>query len=129
MDADKGFWGFIAPDGSTAVEAQFADARPFAGGLAPAKDPKTQLWGLIDTKGSWRVEPRYLSLGEKTGDLFPAHGSPTNSYDVDDESGAWREYWAQGNGDPFMAYGYIDAAGNWVFKPSFGDTLIRQSIQ
>ena len=129
MEADKGLWGFIAPDGSTAVEAQFADARPFAGGLAPAKDPKTQLWGLIDTKGSWRVEPRYLSLGEKTGDLFPAHGSPTNSYDVDDESGAWREYWAQGNGDPFMAYGYIDADGNWVFKPSFGDTLIRQSIQ
>ena len=129
MDDGKGLWGFIAPDGSTVIEARFADTRPFAGGLAPAKDPKSQLWGLIDATGAWHVEPRYLSLGEKTGDLFPAHGSPANSYDMDDESGAWRRYWQQGNGDPFMAYGYIDTEGNWTFKPSFGDTLIRQSDQ
>lgn len=129
MDDERGLWGYIATDGSAVIEARYSDARPFADGLAPAKDPKTQLWGLIDTTGAWHVEPRYLSLGEKTGDLFPAHGSPANSYDMDDKSGAWAAYWSQGNGDPFMAYGYIDTDGNWAFKPSFGDTLIRQSEQ
>lgn len=130
MNPEKALWGYIDTAGKEAIPARFAAAYPFSGEYAPAKDPDTQLWGLIDTSGAWHVEPRYLSLGEKTGDLFPAHGSPANAYDVeDDKTGAWAAYWAKGNGDPFMAYGYIDADGNWVFKPSYGDTLIRQPEQ
>ena len=130
LDAAKGLWGYIDISGKTAIPARFSEAYPFAGGLAPAKDPDTNLWGLIDIEGAWHVQPRYLSLGEKAGDLFPAHGSPINSYDVDYSSGsAWDTYWKEGNGDPYIAYGYIDTEGNWVFKPSFGDTLIRTPEQ
>lgn len=130
LDASKGLWGYIDAAGKVIIPARFSAAYPFANGLAPAKDPDLQLWGLIDTAGAWRVEPRYLSLGEKTGDLFPAHGSPINSYDVDDGPGsAWDKYWREGNSDPYIAYGYIDIEGNWVFKPSFGDTLIRSPEQ
>ena len=129
LDEGAGLWGYLDTTGKTVIEARFAAAYPFSDGLAPAKDPKLQLWGLIDTTGAWRVEPRYLSLGEKAGELFPAHGSPANSYDIEDKSGAWEAYRLQGNGDPFMAYGYIDAEGNWIFKPSYGDTLIRTPEQ
>ena len=126
MDAEKSLWGYIDSNGEVVVPARFSAAYPFADGLAPAKDAELSLWGLIDTNGAWHVAPRYLSLGEKTGDLFPAHGSPIDSYDTDDGPGsAWDAYWKEGNGDSSIAYGYIDDTGTWIFKPSFGDTLIR----
>lgn len=126
---DTGLWGFIDVNGKQVIEAEFLDVRPFASGLAPAQDSASRLWGLIDTAGEWHVEPQWLSLGEKTGDLFPAHGSPAGIYDIfGKDEGAWKEHEKTGAND-FFFYGYVDADGNWIHQPEYGDTLIRKSPQ
>lgn len=130
LDDEAGLWGYIDAEGNQVIAPRFAAAYPFADGLAPAQDVATKLWGLINVAGEWAGAagvPRFLSMGEKTGELFGAHGSPNYDYDV--ESKAWEQYLDEGNDDIKFAYGYIDAAENWVFKPSFGDTLIRQPEQ
>lgn len=124
--AAEALWEYIDVAGNTAIEARFANAFPFVDGLAPAQDAETRLWGLIDTAGSWQVEPRYLRLGEKTEMLLPAHGSPANVYDIGKaDKAAWEAYTAS-NVSWTFGYGLIDEDGEWVVKPVYGDTLIRQ---
>ena len=130
FDDEEGLWGYIDAEGNQVIAPRFAAAYPFIDGLAPAQDAATKLWGLINVAGEWvgsTSVPRFLSIGEKTGELFGAHGSPNYDYDV--ESKAWEQYLDEGNDDIKFAYGYIDTAETWVFKPSFSDTLIRQPEQ
>ena len=128
-DEKAGLWGFVDVSGEFAIDPRFREVRPFSqvegsGPVAPAQDAETELWGLVYPTGSWAVEPRFLKLGERTGELWPAHGSPANVYDLD--SAEWEAYEATGQ-DVRFGYGYIDASGEWVHKPTFGDTLIRPS--
>ena len=81
---------------------------------------------MVRPTGSWAVKPQFLKLGERTGELWPAHGSPANVYDLD--SSEWAAYVDTGQ-DVRLGYGYVDASGKWVHKPTFGDTLIRASLR
>lgn len=57
QDPDSELFGYLAQDGSVAVEAQFETAGRFENGAARASaDGKL---GLIDTGGRWLIEPEY----------------------------------------------------------------------
>jgi len=126
---EDGPWEYVNASGEAVIPARFADACPFTDGLAPAQDATSRLWGLIDQTGAWKVEPRYLRLGEKVDGLLPAHGSPANVYDIyDTDKQAWTDY-TLSNSDWTFGYGFVDESGNWVVKPIYGDTLIRNPEQ
>lgn len=61
MDSGDVLWGYIAPDGSWAIEPTLAAARPFVGLLAPARDASGGLWGGLAPDGSWAVAPAYAA--------------------------------------------------------------------
>jgi hypothetical protein len=49
--------GFLGRDGTLAIPATFAGARPFSEGLAAAYE--NGMWGYIDRSGEWTIRPRY----------------------------------------------------------------------
>lgn len=65
QDPNSELFGYLAPDGTAVVKAQFETAGPFVNGVARAsKDGKL---GLIDPEGEWLVRPEYdfLEVGAK----------------------------------------------------------------
>lgn len=66
---ENGKWGFLAPNGSWAVEAKFIEVKPFQGDLAAAREKEK--WGYIDATGSWKIPPRFTWAGEFSENLAP----------------------------------------------------------
>ncbi len=55
-------WGFIEPDGRTAIEPQFEAARDFVEGLAAVK--VIDKWGFVNMDGGLQVSPTYEECGD-----------------------------------------------------------------
>lgn len=103
---------------SNARAALGTDREPgrFCRGLIKAHDAASGGYGFMTAaqgasdaglSSAWAVLPAYANIGDfsETDGLAAVQGA---------ESGLW---------------GYIDEAGTWVIKPSFGDTLIRYPEQ
>jgi hypothetical protein len=59
---ENGKWGFVAVDGSIAIEAQYAAAKSFSDGLAAVR-MNDSLFGFIDDKGILRIAGEYPDAG------------------------------------------------------------------
>ena len=103
VQLDDGSWGYILPDGTRAFSATFAEAREFANGWAPAKDPSTGLWGCSTVSGAWQLDPKFRAVG----DIFTTSQAALLPVQ-DNDSGKW---------------GVVDDAGDWRVKPRF-DRLV-----
>ena len=127
----------------------FADAEPFADGLAAATrghlDRRSEGWGWIDASGEFVIAPRYARVERFAEGLAPALDPVTYTYLYVDRRGdvafrvpgtcrfAWP--FAQGRAvamqsdegaSPLdaprrVAYGYLDHAGAWAIPPRFDD--------
>lgn len=92
---DNLLWHYIATDGTTAIEGDFEEARPFQDGVATVK--RNGLWGAIDTTGAivyplvFETEPVMTDDGIKVTDdgiiyiidrnhLIVARLSPDNEF-------------------------------------------------
>lgn len=53
-------WGFVSPDGTIYIEAEYEDAKSFANGYAAVK--KNGLWGIIDRENRMVVEPQFHDI-------------------------------------------------------------------
>lgn len=62
---------FVDLDG-VQVTPDFADARPFAEGLAPAR--ASDGWGYVDPQGNWVIEPRFDSASAFSDGLAKVRG-------------------------------------------------------
>ena len=82
-------WGLIDTTGNWVVAAQFSNLEPFSEGLAAAEKDYSQ-WGFINAKGEWVIPPSFDRAG-----LFRNGTSLV-------EKG--------------MEIGYINAAGQWLFR-------------
>jgi hypothetical protein len=58
-------WGYASIAGEPAVPARYADAQPFADGVAWARQPEARAWELIDETGTVLIDgsARYVAVG------------------------------------------------------------------
>jgi hypothetical protein len=63
----QGRWGFIDSTGAVVIAPRFAEVRPFAGGLAPARE--VGHYGYINTAGQFVLPPRYSYAGPFQGNV------------------------------------------------------------
>ncbi|MGI6174048.1 MAG: WG repeat-containing protein [Christensenellales bacterium] len=66
LSSDTNAYGYLSPEGSWAIDAQYDYAGSFHHGTAEAALESGL--GLIDTDGNWLLTPRYTSLSINTGD-------------------------------------------------------------
>ena len=123
---ENGKWGFLAPNGSWAVEAKFIEVKPFQGDLAAAREKEK--WGYIDATGSWKIPPRFTWAGEFSENLAPASEGDrlTGKFGYIDRQGRWAieaEYsWAR----PFQGgYGAVKDGSKWGFVDSKGKLVVE----
>ncbi len=90
-------YGYVAQDGSWAIEPKFGGAGEFGEGLAAARmghiKANGNKWGYIDAKGEWVIEPRFSFAGRFSDGLAPVM-----------EGGKW---------------GFIDAKGSFIIEPQY----------
>jgi hypothetical protein len=84
-------WGYMDADGERVIEPAFEDARAFHDGRAAVRDRSGQ-WGFIDTTGQVVIPHAY----DRVEDFD--HGLALVT--VGEE------------------YGYIDTAGEWIYRPT-----------
>ncbi|RKN55793.1 hypothetical protein D7193_14410 [Micromonospora costi] len=94
---DGGLWGYTDPDGDLVVPARYADAQPFAEGLAWVRRPQTERWSLIALTGTTVIEPSFLAVRAFSEGL---------AWVVRDGAEGWLA---------------IDPTGNVVIPPGFAD--------
>lgn len=123
---ENGKWGFLAPDGTWAVEAKYLEVKPFQGELAAAREK--ELWGYLDAKGNWKIPPRFSWAGEFSENLAPASEGDrlTGKFGYIDRQGRWAieaEYaWAR----PFQGgYGAVKDGSKWGFVDGKGKLVVE----
>lgn len=92
--------GFLAPDGSLAIEPRFFDVGNFSDGLAYAAEEEGGLYGYIDSTGEYVIPPRFVFGSDFCGGMAEA-GIYTDETQSETMGG------------------YIDAEGEWVIAPQF----------
>lgn len=95
-DGGQGLWGYADSEGDLVVPARYAEAQPFADGLAWVRGPQTDRWSLIGLSGETVLEPTYLAARPFSDGL---------AWVVRDESG-------------WLA---VDTTGEVVVPPGFAD--------
>ena len=123
--------GFVDATGKIVIAPMFEDVTNFSGGLASAKDQKTQAWGFIDKTGKFVIPPKFqarahfsdgvaavnLVKGGK-GALINTSGqvlflSPKKETPIELAPGI---YAASG---PHNRIGMIGKDGKWIVGPQF----------
>ena len=119
--------GFINPDGTVAIKAQFATVGYFVDGLAWAKTTDKKV-GYIDKTGEWVIKPSFLAAkdfdpvsgmarvkNETSWGYVNKNGEPLNI--TTETYGDFYEGLAKGRVDG--KFGFYNASGDWVIKPQF----------
>ena len=57
---DGNKWGFVSPDGSIFIDAEYEDAKSYLNGYAAVK--KNGLWGIINRHNEMVVEPQFVDV-------------------------------------------------------------------
>lgn len=132
----NGLWGYVAPASGSGVDLaitpRFAEATPFSGGIASAKDVETGLWGVIGEDGSWVVTPRFVEMGTYGAGHCAANATGDNkAWGIVDANGTWTSgqtfrgigrFSEEGLAPAFATFqkwGYVDAAGHWSINQGF----------
>ncbi|MEM1054395.1 MAG: WG repeat-containing protein [Bacteroidota bacterium] len=96
-EEDEGGWGYLAPDGTWAIEPQFVYVAPFSpeGLAAVSSYGEAETQGVIDTNGAFvlPMSDRYVS---------PFVGGVASAKDPETD-----------------LYGLIDTSGEWIVEPTF----------
>lgn len=66
---EAGLYGYVDRSGDWLIEPQFADARPFSGGLAAVQSTVDGMWGYVDVTGSESIAPRWHEADTFRGGL------------------------------------------------------------
>ncbi len=124
----SGKFGFVGPDGSIVIPAQFLTVGYFSGGLAWARVESGKI-GFIDTKGAWALEPKFdvaTNVDPESGiarvkidkqwTYVNAHGEVLTKKDTD-TYGDFNGSLALGKKNDKV--GFFDFKGDWVIQPTF----------
>lgn len=103
QDSVSGLWGYLdAKSGEWKIQPLFSDAKPFADGMAYAKDFATGDWGIIDDSGTWTAVPRLDNFNSDDQSLVAAGGLVYGTAE------------ATGGAAPVTSEGWMNAQGLWV---------------
>ncbi|MBI1183468.1 hypothetical protein GC194_04320 [bacterium] len=89
---DYGKWGFLAKDGSKAIEAKFDFVYPFYKGAAIVRYKNK--WGVINTKGDFIIAPEFYNIDriERNGKVFFHVFKPEPRFGIIDTTGDIKIY-------------------------------------
>lgn len=103
QDSVSGLWGYLdAKSGEWKIQPLFSEAKPFADGMAYAKDFATDDWGIIDDSGAWTAVPRLDNFNSDDQSLVAAGGLVYGTAE------------AVGGAAPVTSEGWMNAQGIWV---------------
>lgn len=103
QDSVSGLWGYLdAKSGEWKIQPLFSEAKPFADGMAYAKDFATDDWGIIDDSGAWTAVPRLDNFNSDDQSLVAAGGLVYGTAE------------AVGGAAPVTSEGWMNAQGLWV---------------
>lgn len=121
-------WGYLAPDGTASIKAQFSKVGYFHNGLAWAKDAAGMV-GFINTKGEWVIQPTYLKVTDfdtpekisiaKTAAgevLLKMNGEVITVEGATDIAQFSEGFSAARKGE---TWGFINTKGEWVVPPTY----------
>jgi hypothetical protein len=129
----NGDWGYIDPQGKTAIAPQFSLAQPFSEGLAAARDPATGKSGYVDKTGAMVIPPKFslawpFSAGvgrvEMAGKMIYINKKGQPIFTV--TNGFWADEFSEGLANVSLRtnrgadlWGYMNRKGEFVFPPQF----------
>lgn len=109
-----GAWGFIRPDGTVAIEPQFASADWFCQGLAnvsAAQQDGSEKWGYINTNGDFAIPPQYDFAYPFHGDVAVV-GRTAGTQEGCVASGLYGLIGRKGEALTDLCYDFIDNSAN-----------------
>lgn len=65
--------GYIDKSGRVRIPFRFADAEPFAEGLAAVQDAQSALWGFVNNRGEMTVAAEFNAVSQFQGGVCKAH--------------------------------------------------------
>lgn len=126
-----GLWGFLRPDGSTAIAPRWRNVQPFHNGLA-AVQVGPHAWRYIDPSGAFAFDGEFAwATPFGANGLAAARSGPHDKAGYLDRQGAWAiaprfdqalRFFADEAAPAAIgehAYGLIDSSGAWIVQPRY----------
>lgn len=128
--AENGVWGYRDADDHWVMKPRFAEAEPFASGLAAVR--QDEHWGVVTTGGKWLFKPEFASIQPFSGGVAVAEDSNGRhtllhasgeriALDGRVESAFAGDGLAIARDASNNKVGFIDGRGNWIVKPQYAD--------